>query len=546
MSVFSDKSTNHVLGVETFAARMRPDSRAGARLAKRLRVYSSAHSQSDLVAEMRRLIDVDAWMDAHPEETERARKALAELPELERPTRQLRAEQVLGEAELFGVKQFLFYTTALFEAAPKLLLGWGLGQGDAARAAKLMSAMHPQKNATPRFHLAAELSPALEGARVALRQNKKLARRLRAELEGALVSEYGGSFDIHGHYRAPEAAGRIEDPRLVYGAQSCQLSDPQLSALDTKIAHLQETIQAHEYDLRARLSDTLRGATDWLLGVERVFAEFDLRLAKARLRRDIRGCWAQRRDTPGLLITQGRDPEVEAALSASAEPIQAIDLQLDARPTVISGPNMGGKSVLLRLIGLCQWCAQHAMPVPAASFEYAPVGAIIYVGAEESLNRQSTPGLSSFGREVKRLVEFWETPARAPRLWLLDELGRGTHPDEGADIAHEVIESLSARGDRVVAATHFPRVAAMKSARRLRIAGLSDPAKLEALLADNTLDVQHALRAAMDYRPICADTIMDGQGEKISVPRDARLVARALGLKLRQNSATSSSREEQS
>src|SRR5690554_70099 len=130
MSVFSDKSTNHVLGVETFAARMRPDSRAGARLAKRLRVYSSAHSQSDLVAEMRRLIDVDAWMDAHPEETERARKALAELPELERPTRQLRAEQVLGEAELFGVKQFLFYTTALFEAAPKLLLGWGLGRSE--------------------------------------------------------------------------------------------------------------------------------------------------------------------------------------------------------------------------------------------------------------------------------------------------------------------------------------------------------------------------------------------------------------------------------
>lgn len=546
MSVFSDTSTNEVLGVERFVARLAPDSRAGARLARHLRAAGQSAHPPELDAEVRRLREVDAWVAAHPEEAERARKALAELPELERPARQLRAEEVLSEAELFAMKRFLFYSAALFDAAPTLLRGSGLGPKDAARAPQLMRAMHPQKNATPRFHLAAELSPALEGARVALRQNKKIARRLRAELEDALVSDYGGSFDIHGHYHAPEAAGRVEDPRLEYRAQSCQLAHPQLRALDTKIAELQQTVEAHEYELRGQLSQTLRAAVDWLLGVERALAELDLRLAKVRLRRAIGGCWAQRRDSPGLIIRQGREPEVEADLSATAEPIQAIDLELDARPTVISGPNMGGKSVLLRLIGLCQWCAQHAMPVPATSFEYARVDAIIYVGAEERINRQSTPGLSSFGREVKRLVELWEAPAGQVRLWLLDEIGRGTHPDEGADIAREVIESLSARGDRVVAATHFPRVAAMKSARRLRIAGLSDPAKLEALLADTTLDVQRALRAAMDYRPICADTMIDAHGEDASVPRDARVVARALGLRLRKDSATSKTHDEPS
>lgn len=539
MSVFSDISTQHVLGVPAFVARLRPDSRAGARLAKRLRTYcanpdTQPDKDADLDAEIRRLIKVDGWTDRHPDAFIQAQKALAELPELERPVRQLRAGQVLGEAELFNVKQFLFYASALFDAAPELLFEGERSPDDATKANKLMAAIHPQKNPTPRFHLAAELSAELETARVSLRQNKKTARRLRRELEDAITSEYGGSFDIQGHYRAPKTLKLVDDPRLKHTPQSSQLADPQLNAVSTKIDRLQKKIEAHEYTLRARLSQQLRASTAWLVDLERIFAELDLRLAKVRLRREIQGCWAERRDTPGLRIERGREPEVEAALQE--ESIQAIDLELDARPTVISGPNMGGKSVLLRLIGLSQWCAQHAMPVPAAGFEYSPVSAIIYVGAEETVNREDTQGLSSFGREVKRLVEHWEAPAGATRLWLLDEVGRGTHPDEGAHIAHEVIETLSAHGDRVVAATHFPRVAAMKSALRLRIAGLSDPAKLEALLADETLDVQHALRGAMDYRPICADTVIDGQ---IGVPRDARLVARALGLRLQKRSNSS-------
>lgn len=539
MSAFSDKSTNHVLGVETFVARLRLDSRAGARLAKRLHTYDAAlgaaNAPGELDSELRRLRSVDRWSDASAETLDLARKALVELPELERPARQLRAEQVLGEAELFSVKQFLYYATQLFSAAPELLFDWGLGPADASRSEKLMGAIHPQKNPTPRFHLAAELSAELETARVSLRQNKKLARRLRRELESAIVAEYGGSFDIQGNFRAPDDL-QIDDPRLRYTPKACHLADPQLNALDAQNDRLQEEIEAHEYDLRAKLSKQLRASVDWLIGVERVFADFDLRLAKVRLRREINGCWAARRASPGLRIEQGREPEVHAALQAQGQPMQAVDLDLDARPAVVSGPNMGGKSVLLRLIGLCQWCAQHAMPVPAAHFDYSPVSAIIYVGAEETVHRQSTQGLSSFGREVKRLVKYWDAPADATRLWLLDEVGRGTHPDEGADIALEVIESLSARGDRVVAATHFPRVAAMKSAQRLRIAGLRDPAKLEPLLADDTLDVQYALRAAMDYRPICADTSFGGQAE---VPRDARLVARALGLNLHKNSTSS-------
>lgn len=544
MSVFSDKSTNHVLGVGSFVARLSPDSRAGARLAKELKTYAPPNASSpspdparekisSLDAEIGKLRTVDRWIAATPDAFAQVRKALAELPELERPARQLRAEQVLGEAELFCVKQFLYYATAIFESAPALLFDPGydptVGPDDAAKAAQIMTAIHPQKNPTPRFHLAAELSAELESARVALRQNKKVARHLRLELESAVVAQYGGRFDIQGHFRGPGDLDIADDPRLKRAQQSIRLTDPQLNALRTKIERLQQAIETHEYALRERLSLQLRPSTQWLVDLERALAKLDMRLAKCRLRRELKGCWAKRRGTPGSRIEQGREPGILAALEAQEASVQPIDLELDTRPTVVSGPNMGGKSVLLRLIGLCHWCAQHAMPVPAAHFEFWPVSGIIYVGAEENIDRSNTAGLSSFGREVQRLVDFWDAPDDAARLWLLDEVGRGTHPDEGAEIAYDVIENLAAHGDRVVAATHFPRVAAMKSALKLRIAGLRDPAKLEALLADESMDVHNALRAAMDYRPVCADTKVPSLS---GVPRDARLVARALGLKL--------------
>jgi DNA mismatch repair ATPase MutS len=535
MSKFIDSSTTAVLRIGEYIEQLQPDSRAGARLASKVRYFGPGDAYSDSAEpgawahEMQRLLDADAWSAAEPSAVEQLRRALAEIPELERPARKLRAGEVLDESELFGVKRFLYYAGAAVRAALDLLDGWGISEGCATRLDALMQAIHPQKHPTPRFHLAAELSDELESLRVGLRQKKKIERRLRRELEEALIADYGGSFDIHGGFRPSEESALDEEPRLVKTQRIWQLADPRLGAVSARIDALQEQIESIEYELRARLSRQLRGEVDWLIEVEDLLAGLDLRLAKVRLRREIDGCWADLREAAGIAIEQGREPGVERALQERGESIQAVDVELGAEALVVTGPNMGGKSVLLRLIGLCQWCAQHAMPLPAARCEFSPVSAIVYVGAEEPQNSEVAQGLSSFGREVRRLVDFWEASEADHRLWLLDEVGRGTHPDEGAEIAREIIEGLAARGDRVVAATHFPRVAALESARRLRIAGLSDPEKLARLLADDARDVQAALHAAMDYRPISVD---NGTTQSSEIPRDARLVARALGLKL--------------
>jgi DNA mismatch repair protein MutS2 len=522
---FVDATTAVVLGVRPFVEQLGADSRAG-----RARAVQPTHFGPGDVdawrAELERLLEAEQWCEREPSAEEHVREALAELPVLDRPLRKLAVDEVLGEAELFTVKRFLYYGAQAAEAALDVLSGWAVPESTPEQAYALMEAVHPQAKPTPRFHLTSELSEDLEELRITLRQHKKSERTRRHQLAAAIEEDYGGTFDLHGTFRPPEDAcddALRADPRLERTRIGWELTDDELCGIVEERERIEGVIEELEYELRAELSERLRDQIGWLDGLAETLTTLDVRLAKVRLKRQIGGCWPDLRQEPGLLIQAGREPGVVRALGPQkADQLQPIDVEVGGAPAVITGPNMGGKSVLLRLIGLSQWCAQHAFPAPAARCEFAPVSALVYVGSEEPNAADTSEGLSSFGREVSRLVDWWER-GEAPRLWLFDELGRGTHPEEGAEIARQTIAQLVERGDGVVAATHFPAVAGLDGAQKLRIAGLTDPDRLQELLGQDDVDVEQALREVMDYQPVDA-------GANDEVPRDARVVAKALGL----------------
>ncbi|TXD36218.1 hypothetical protein FRC98_13930 [Lujinxingia vulgaris] len=518
---FADATTLKVVGARDLLARLRPLSEAGRARAAQVHIFRNAEAQR-WDAEVERLRTLDLWRQDHPDVQRPIADALGELPALERPLRRLQLAEVLRDAELFEVKRFLFYALAIFEAAAG---ADGLPRpGDPGFEVlrETMASMHPEAQPSARFHLSDQLDAALARARKAHRRTGRELRKVRDAAEAEICERLGGRFDVRGRYR-PEAGITPDDHRLAYRAGAWQLVDEAVVEAEAVVARAGEEVETCEQQVRGRLSELLTRVLPQLEGALEALVRFDEGLARVRLREAIGGCWPRRDEQAGLEVVQGRDPR---QVDRIGDEVQAIDVALDSPVTVVLGPNMGGKSALLKLVGLCQFCAQAALPVPAGGCTFGLMEGLIYVGSEEG-GVAEEEGLSSFGREVRRLVAHWE--GAAPRLWLLDEPGRGTHPAEGARFARSVIEARQQAGDRVVAATHFPEIAAADDVARLRIAGLqvSDEALRAALASGDRQDVAGltaALRALMDYRP--------QPSRATDVPRDAWRVARALGLDL--------------
>lgn len=521
----ADETTRQVLGIGSFLKRVEPHSAAAkAHLADLARAPFLPPSVWRV--EMERVRGLDEAVDEAM--LQALGIALGELPTLERPFRRLDAGEALVEGELFEIKRFLFYGLIVLNTADGLD---GLASKDSALVEHLqglMGAIHPERVATARFYLADELDEALAQGRARLGGVQRELRRRRQELEEEVLARERGRFDLRGRFIPADGASGLQDPRLIYRDGAYWLDDEGLIALAREEEELSRSVERVEGEVRRRLSDIVARSRAELEALAEQFCQTDLRLARVKLRRRLRGCWPQELDeerSGELLMMEGAwSPELVDELGEEA--VQAIDLTLDEGATLVVGPNMGGKSALLRLIGLLQWCAQMGLPIPARRFYFRHVSKVIYVGAEEPLAREGQAGLSSFGREVSRFVEFWEQ--EGPLLWLLDEPARGTHPEEGAYLAGQIIDERLVRGDRLVITTHFPQLANQPGYGRRRIEGL----KVEDEVLSKALqrarvegrDLHRVLAQFMDYR---VRSVEEGV-----VPRDAEKVARALGLRL--------------
>lgn len=142
-----------------------------------------------------------------------------------------------------------------------------------------------------------------------------------------------------------------------------------------------------------------------------------------------------------LLLTQGID-------------VVPFTLRLDAgeRTLLVSGPNTGGKTVLLKAIGLLAVLAQCGVPVPVAAGSRLPVFDDVFadVGDEQSIEAS----LSTFSAHLKHQGEILAS-ATAHSLVLMDEVGSGTDPAEGAALGGAILETLTRRGVMTVATTHL-------------------------------------------------------------------------------------------
>lgn len=218
--------------------------------------------------------------------------------------------------------------------------------------------------------------------------------------------------------------------------------------LNNRIRLLEDQEQEEVAAILARLSRAVgRACRDLALSLE-ALGRLDLLVAKARLARDQEATAPKLNLEGRLRLVGARHPLLPR------DRVVPIDVTLgqDYDILVITGPNTGGKTVSLKTVGLLTIMAQAGLYVPAAPGSEVAVFSGIYadIGDEQSIEQS----LSTFSGHMKNIVGIL-AELELPSLVLLDEIGAGTDPTEGAALAQAILEYLRERGARVMVTTHL-------------------------------------------------------------------------------------------
>ncbi|MBR2774383.1 MAG: endonuclease MutS2 [Selenomonadaceae bacterium] len=208
-----------------------------------------------------------------------------------------------------------------------------------------------------------------------------------------------------------------------------------------------EAAERHEVmRILRNLSDAIRKNLDTLTNNIKILAEVDLVFAKARLARDLNATEPLLEDFTDLKAA--RHPLID---SASVVPID-IQLGENFSMLLVTGPNTGGKTVSMKTLGLLALMTQAGLYIPAASGSRISVFTNIFadIGDEQSIEQS----LSTFSAHMKKIVAILDE-VTASDLVLLDEIGAGTDPDEGAALAMSILERLLQIGAATIATTHY-------------------------------------------------------------------------------------------
>jgi DNA mismatch repair protein MutS len=234
-------------------------------------------------------------------------------------------------------------------------------------------------------------------------------------------------------------------------------STPELKEREEKILSAQDKIYQREYELFVQLRERLAGEATRLLQTAEVLATLDVLAGLAALAAERNYCRPELSDEPVLRVRDGRHPVLDQTLPPGTfVPNDTVLGPEDGLFLLVTGPNMGGKSVYLRQVALITLLAQVGSFVPARQALVGLADRIFTrVGASDELTRAQ----STFMVEMTEAANILNN-ATAKSLVILDEIGRGTSTYDGVSLAWGITEYLHDRiGCRALFATHYHELA---------------------------------------------------------------------------------------
>lgn len=409
------------------------------------------------------------------------------------PTNNIRAvEQTLDETDAavqlllkFGSPEIVRISD-ISEAAKRLAAGGGLSMTELLNIARILKGARVMKQYTPEqtgvlSGYIAELEPdkrleerittsivsedeMADGASAELanirRKIKNTSAKIRDTLDSMIHSQYYRKFlqdpivtVRNGRYVVPVKAECRGEVRGIAHDMSASGSTVFIEPEGVVNANndLSELAIKERAEIEKVLLDISNDAAERIEEIKLDFEtliHIDFVVAKARLALDMRAVMPKMNRGGVFKINKGRHPLIDK------KKVVPVDIELGTTfdTLIITGPNTGGKTVVLKTLGLFCLMAQAGLHIPAADGSELSVCTDVFadIGDEQSIEQS----LSTFSSHMKNIVEISQKVTEGC-LVLFDELGAGTDPTEGAALATAIIEDFRSAGAKIAATTHY-------------------------------------------------------------------------------------------
>ena len=437
---------------------------------------------------------------------------------------------VLSVVEIFEIKSLLLQMEKVRSLADKLSVPAEFIPDDTV---KLLDTLDPGKDRLNTFYIYDVFSEKLGELRKEKKETERELRKKQKALREIVKDKYGVNltpkFEIVISKSDPQSIKMIgEITELIrsdedYMSVTFSLAPTEgMDACIRRSDELMTLIEEEELEVREYLSKEISSYERVLLENCEKLGRLDITLSKA--------IYADRHDCvmPEIVnehvieFEDGRNLQVEDILKEKGKEYCPVSIALDDGVTCITGANMGGKTVSLKLVGMVAILAQHGFFVPCRR---ARVGLSNYmqilIGDSQSIER----GLSSFGSEMEELKEILDN-GRDRSLILIDEIASGTNPAEGLALTKSLVDYLKTKAYITLITTHFETVTEDVSVSNMQVKGLAgaDFSRLDKEIRyagrKERIDI---ISRYMDYRLVLVE-------DAAEIPKDALNIAKMLGI----------------
>lgn len=486
--------------------------------------------EKELILELSRLESVFYSVRDDHEVIAAIRRIFAKVKDISLTIRRSNSS-ILTVVELFEVKSLLLQMKALEEllvSLPPLQKEFKLKS-----ILPLLDALDPEGQRINTFYIYDCFSKTLAELRsnrgrldtsIQIKQKEK-KRQVESEYRISITSKF--EYAISKYDRANfEKAMNIPDLLLSFEDHNAAVfalrADEETLYMQEEIEQLNAAIEAEELAVQKSLSETIAEFSHIILANCEIIGGLDFIVAKAIYALEHNCVKPLIKGEHTIEIADGRHLVVEEVLKEKGKEFCPVAITLETGVTCISGANMGGKTVTLKLIGLCALLAQHGYFIPAS---YAAIGLSSHIGLLTGNSQSLVRGLSGFGGEMEELKQLLDKSGKRALL-LIDEPALGTNPTEGRALTRAFVNYLKDKPYISVITTHYDNVGSGGVVVNLQVRGLSgvDFNRLaQELICANRKGRIEIIAKHMDYRLFAIEKSKE-------VPRDAINIASMLGI----------------